>query len=378
MLIWLLSAGNFVIGMGAFVVIGMLAPIAEGFGISTAQAGLVLTVFALAYAVCSPLGVAATGAWSRRRVLSTGLGLFGVAALLCALAPTPEILFAGRALAALGAGLFTPNASAVAVSTSPSERQGTALSNVLLGLTLAQVLGVPAGSVLAYAFGWQAGFLAVAVLAAPVLFGLWRLVPADLAFQPTEFSSLRTAMKDIRTLVAVLFATTFLAAIYVPYTYLGPLLTEKMGFEGGGVAMALLVFGSGAVAGNLIGGRLSDWIGAERMLLALAIAQILLLSLLSLLPLPAAAVFALIFVWSLCSWSFLAPQQAILVRLAPERQSVTLALNAAAIYVGAAAGSAIGAVALAQFGPGSLGMAGGALGFVALGNVTLALRLARE
>jgi len=114
------------------------------------------------------------------------------------------------------------------------------------------------------------------------------------------------------------------------------------------------------------------------MLLALAIAQILLLSLLSLLPLPAAAVFALIFVWSLCSWSFLAPQQAILVRLAPERQSVTLALNAAAIYVGAAAGSAIGAVALAQFGPGSLGMAGGALGFVALGNVTLALRLARE
>lgn len=92
MLIWLLSAGNFVIGMGAFVVIGMLAPIAEGFGISTAQAGLVLTVFALAYAVCSPLGVAATGAWSRRRVLSTGLGLFGVAALLCALAPTPEIL----------------------------------------------------------------------------------------------------------------------------------------------------------------------------------------------------------------------------------------------------------------------------------------------
>ena len=281
MLIPLLSAGNFVIGMGAFVVIGMLGPIAGDFGLSAGQAGMVLTVYALAYAVGSPVAVAITGGWSRRFVLTFGLGLFGVAALLSALAPTPAWLFAARALAALGAGLFTPNAAAVAVAASPPERQATALSNVFFGLTLAQVLGVPAGGAMAYAFGWPTSFLVVAALSVPVLVGLWRLVSPALAFQPTRLADLGAALGDWRTLLSVLFTATFLGAIYVPYTYLAPLLTETMGFGGGGITAALLVFGIGAVAGNLLGGRLSDRIGAARTLFGLALLQIFLMPFLS-------------------------------------------------------------------------------------------------
>jgi predicted MFS family arabinose efflux permease len=372
----LLSAGNFVIGMGAFVVVGMLNPMAESLGVTSAEAGFVLTAYALAYAVGSPLGVAATGTWPRRVVLTAGLGLFGLAALLSALAPTADLLFAARVLAALGAGIFTPSAAAVAVSISPPERRGAALSNVFFGLTLAQVLGVPAGSFLAYAVGWQASFLAVAALAGPVLVGLWRLTPRELPFQPTRLATLGEALADWRVLIAVLFTSTYLAAIYVPYTYLAPLLSETMGFEARGITAALLVFGLGAVAGNLLGGRLSDRVGARRTLLGLALLQIALTPLLSTLPLPAPALFALVFVWSLCGWSFMSPQQSALIRLAPSRQNVTLALNAAAIYLGAAAGSAIGAAVIGRFGVEATGLVGGLCGFLALANRLAADRAA--
>jgi predicted MFS family arabinose efflux permease len=376
MLIPLLSAGNFVIGMGAFVVIGMLDPIAGSFGIGAAEAGLVLTVYALAYAAASPVAVAATGGWARRTVLVAGLALFAAAAVLSAMAPTPVALLAARALAALGAGLFTPNAAAVALSCSPPERRGAALSNVFFGLTLAQVLGVPAGGFAAYAVGWPASFLVVAALAAPVLIGLWRLTPPDLAFQPTRLATLGGALADWRTLVAVLFTATYLGAIYVPYTYLGPLLTATMGWRGPGIAATLLVFGLGAVAGNLIGGRLSDRIGPARTLAGLALAQVALMPLLSSLPLAPPLALGLVFVWSVCGWSFMAPQQALLVRLAPDRPNVVLALNAAAIYVGAAAGSAAGAAVIARFGPGALGLAGGLAGVLAVANLWVARRAA--
>lgn len=251
-----------------------------------------------------------------------------------------------------------------------------ALSNVFFGLTLAQVLGVPAGGFLAYAVSWQASFLAVAALAAPMLVGLWLLTPRGLSFQPTRLATLGEALADWRVLIAVLFTSTYLAAIYVPYTYLAPLLSETMGFEGRGITVVLLVFGLGAVAGNLLGGRLSDRVGARRTLLGLALLQIALMPLFSTLPLAAPALFTLVFVWALCGWSFMAPQQIVLIRLAPSRHNVTLALNAAAIYLGAAAGSAIGALVIVRFGLLETGLAGGLRGFLALGNHWLAGRAA--
>src|SRR5262245_35566585 len=117
MLVALLSAGNFAIGVGAFVVIGMLTPIAQSLRLSSGGAGLVLTIYSLAYAVGSPLAVAATGTWSRRRVLLVGMGVFGVGSLLSALASDAWPLYAARVLTAAGAGLFTPTSAAVAAAT---------------------------------------------------------------------------------------------------------------------------------------------------------------------------------------------------------------------------------------------------------------------
>ncbi len=375
-LIGVLAAGNFVIGVGAFVVIGLLVPLSNGFGISPSEAGLVLTVYAFAYAILSPLLVTLTGRVGRRRVLVASLGLFALANLGSALAPSPDLLLATRVLVAAGSGIFTPSAAAVAAAISTPETRGRTLAQVFFGITLAQVLGVPVGRLLAYTIGWRATLLVVALLALPCMILLWRFVPRGLAFEPTRLSTLGAALLDWRGLVAIGFTVSFMSGIYVVYTYLAPLLELRMGFGGPGVSAMLLLFGIGAVLGNLLGGRMTDRLGPGPTLRILVALHTGLIALFSLLPLPVPVLAPLVVVWSATGWAFMAPQQIRLLGRQNTGQAVTLALNAAAIYVGAAIGSALGAGVMSAAGIGWLGLAGSAVCALALMHLVLGDRLA--
>ncbi|MEM7268134.1 MAG: MFS transporter, partial [Pseudomonadota bacterium] len=145
-----LAAANFAVGIGGFVTVGVLTPMGEAFGISAAEAGLVMTIYAVAYAIGSPLAVAATGGIARKNVLSLGLTLFGLGSAATALAPTIEVLWIARIITAVGAGLITPVAAGVAAASSTDETRGKAMASVFLGITLAQVVGVPSGAWLGY------------------------------------------------------------------------------------------------------------------------------------------------------------------------------------------------------------------------------------
>ncbi len=377
-LIGVLSAGNFIVGMGAFVVIGILVPLAADFGVSDAEAGMVMTVYALSYAVLSPLLVALTGAFGRRRVLLFSLTLFALAALLSALSPSIEVLFAARVLAAAGAGVFTPTCAAVVAATSPDEGRGKALAQVFFGLTLAQVLGVPMGSFIAYQIGWQASLGVVVLLALPCIWGISRYVPRGLKFQPTSLAALGGVLADWRVMLQVLFTASFLGSIYVIFTYLAPLLTQTMGYGRNGITLVLVIAGLGAVAGNLVGGWLGDRIGPVRTLFLLTAGQCVLLPLFSLLPMANGLVLALAFAWSVTGWSFMAPQQMRLLTASPDGQAVVLALNAAAIYIGAALGSAYGGVVIEAFGIGMLGISAGLFAAFALVHLWAGTRVGRS
>ena len=371
LLIPVLSASNFVIGMGAFIVIGLLNPIAEDLALTTAATGWIMTVYALAYAVLSPLLISVTGRVGRRRVLATGLGLFAFANGLASIAPDDVTLNIARVLAAAGAGMFTPVSSAVAAGLSKPERQARALAAVFFGLTLAQVVGVPAGSFVAYTFGWRTAFMVVAALAAPCLWLVWTRVPAGLSFQSVALADVARTLSNGPVMLAVLFTTTFIAAVYSPYTYIAPLLSTQMGFERNGITLALLAFGFGAVAGNMVSGITADRIGPFKTLLGLAVAQVALMPVFSVLPLPEVLVLAMIFIWSVCGWSIMAAQQSRLITLAPHSASVVLSLNAAAIYIGAAIGSAIGGVVINGYGLTALGIAGSMAALLAIVHIVL-------
>lgn len=368
-LITALSACNFVIGMGAFVVIGLLAPVSEALGVSTAQAGYLMTVYAIGYAILSPLLVSWTGGLGRRRVLAIGMSLFGLGALASALAPGIGWLYAARVVMAAGAGMFTPVSAAVAAGLSAPEERGRVLASVVFGLTLAQVVGVPVGAWVAYTFGWRFAFWLVLGLALVAVRVVWTRVPKGLQFQPVALRDLGQVLGNGLVMGAVLFTASFLGAIYVLFTYFQPLLTDTMGFGRDGISLALLVFGFGAVAGNVLGGIMADRIGSVRTLVTLCLAQIVVMPVFSTLPLPGWALFVLIFLWAVFGWSFMAAQQLRLLRLAPDSASVVLALNAAAIYVGAAVGSAVGGLVLDVAGLQVLGIAGGVAAFGTLGHI---------
>lgn len=376
-LIRILSATNFVIGMGAFMVIGMLPPIAGDMELSIAGAGWILTFYAIAYAISSPLLVSGTGNMGRRKVLFGGLAIFAAANLVAAFAPNDAVLFIARALAAIGAGMVTPVTSAVAAGVVPPERRAQSLAAVFFGLTLAQVFGVPAGSFIAYSIGWRYAFALVTLLALPCLWLIWTRVPRGLRFQPVDLRDLGAVLADWKIMLAVLFTSTFLAAIYVPFTYIAPLLEAQMGFGRDGVSGVLLAFGAAAVVGNLLGGKLSDRIGPARTLMLLACAQVLIMPMLSGLPMAPWLVFVLAFVWSACGWSFIAAQQARVIGLAPDRAPIVLSLNAAAIYVGAAVGAAVGGAVVAGSGVQALGWAGGTMALFAAVHLVISIRISR-
>lgn len=374
LLIPALSATNFVIGMGAFIVIGVLEPLGEDLQRTAPEAGMLMTVYAVAYAIVSPLLVAATGHIGRRRVLTYGLTLFALAAVISALSPTFAFLNVSRVVAAAGAGMFTPVAAAVAAAVYPEAQRARVLAAVFFGLTLSQVIGVPAGSWIAYSIGWRWAFGLVAAMAVPCIWLIWTRVPAGLTFHPVALSDLGQVLLQGRLIFAILFTGGYLGAIYVLYTYFAPLLSETMGYGRNGITFLLIIYGLGSVAGNIAGGYMADKLGWRRTLTTITIGQIVLMPLYSLLPIQAVLLGVLTFMWSAIGWSFMAAQQMRLIGLSGPRAPVVLALNAAAIYVGAAMGSAWGGLIIAGFGLRALGVAAGITAIGTLIHLTLSAR----
>ncbi len=373
-LLALLAFGNFIVGMGAFVVIGIVTPIAEGLGVSQASAGMVLTTYAVAYALLSPIGAAITGRLERRTVLVSALALFLLGSVGSALSSDIVMLSASRIVVALGAAMFTPTAAGVAVALSAPERRGKALATVFGGVTLAQVVGVPLGAWMAYRFGWASAFWAVAILAALGVAVLFFAIPRDVRFQAAGFAATIAAMKNGRAMFATAFTATFITAGYIVFTFFGPLIEASVGTNPELRTGFLILYGLGAVAGNFVGGILTDRIGGKATLIILCVGQAVILPLFSIIPMAPLAFAVLVGVWSAFGWSFMAPQQSRLAAIAPEAISLVLALNAAMIYVGIALGSAAASLILGWKGLAALGISGGLAVLLALAHLLLSGR----
>jgi MFS transporter, DHA1 family, inner membrane transport protein len=371
----LLSAANFVIGFGAFVVIGLVEPIAQRYGVSAGLAGNTMTAYAVAYAVGSPVSIALTGALSRRVVLGAGMSLFALGTLCSALAPGIEWLFAARVITALGAGLFTPSAAAVGAAMAAPERRAQVLSTIFAGLTIAQVVGVPAGTWLGYTYGPGPTFTVIAVLAVIAALAVAAVVPSHVKLAPTSLAALGRVLRTPHLMAAVTISATFLASIYVVYTYLGPLLTHLYGLDKDAKSVMFLIYGSAAVLGNFVGGWSTNRFGSARSLLFLAVAQVFLLYLVPNVAPGVVVTAGLLFVWAVSCWSFMTPQQSRLVAIDPTQVQPLFALNASCIYIAAALGSAIGAFTINHGGYGWLGLVAALLALLTIGHVLLSQRL---
>ncbi|MBB5753562.1 MFS transporter [Prosthecomicrobium pneumaticum] len=350
-LIWL-SLGAFALGTEAFMIAGILPAMAADLGVSIPLAGHLVTIFALTYAFGAPLMAVATAALPRKPLLVGALAAFALANLLAALSPNYALLALSRVLMALAAATFMPAASGYAALAVPPEKRGRALSIVYAGMTVAIVIGVPLGTMLAERHGWRATFVVVAGLAALALAGIAAALP-KVANPPHVGLAERFAVARRPDVLRVLALTVLaLAGAFSVNTYMGAYLIAGFGASGETVAAFLFLMGLGGAVGNLLGGYAADRWDRQRflglVLVVLIVAFLGLAVIVEVAPGTAglAAAAALTLVWGLFGWAFPSVQQVRLVSLAPERAAITLSLNSSAIYLGTALGAAAGAFAI--------------------------------
>lgn len=340
-LLYLLALCNLVIGTGAFVISGILAPLAESFGVSVAIGGQAVAAYALSTAVLAPLAVVATGRWPRRRALVFGMGVFALGNVLCAMAPAFPVLLLGRVLMGLGA-MFTPIAAGIAIAGVPPERRGRALSLVFLGISLSYVVGLPLGTWLGLRLGWQWPVGLVAAIALVSSAALLTVLPRDINAPGASFKGLATIFARPPILWTLGLTLLYFTAIFMVFAYVGPVLQALVPMSGERMAFTLMLFGLSGVTGTLMGGWANDRFGARR---SLVVQLIVLGSMMALLPLTRGHYVGLVItllVWGTAGFGMMAPQQSRLAGLAPSQAPILLSINSSMLYLGTALGATIG------------------------------------
>jgi len=378
--LYALTAGAFGIGTTEFVIMGLLLQVAADLNVTIASAGLLISGYALGVFVGAPLLTVATSRLPRKTVLVTLMLIFTAGNIACALAPNYTMLMLARVLTSLAHGTFFGVGAVVATSMVAPDKKASAISIMFTGLTVATLLGVPAGAWLGHALGWRATFWAVAVIGLVATAIIALLVPAPREAQ--EPIALRDELKVLarpQVLLGLLMTVLGFAGVFTVFTYIQPLLTRISGFADSAVSPILLVFGAGLVAGNLVGGRLADRRLQQTLIGSLALLAIVLAVMgFALQSKPLAIAFAGLL--GFAAFATVAPLQLrVLQKAEGTGQNLASSFNIAAFNLGNAMGAWLGG-AVIDHGPGL-----GAIGWVAalvtvagLGVALLSLWLDRD
>ncbi|MFL6121049.1 MFS transporter [Actinophytocola sp.] len=375
---YLLALGAFAVGTSGYIVSGVLPAVSRELDVSVSTAGQLGTAFAIAYAIASPLLAAFTGRWERRRLLVVALVVSTLGNALAVVAPTYELLLASRIVAALGAAVYTPAATAVATVLNPPERRGRAVAMVFGGLTFALILGVPVGNFLSTPLGYHGVFALVAGVSLAAAVAVWVGVPTVEAPPAAGLRERFAVAADRR--VQLLLGVTVLGVLsaMAPFTYIAPFLSAAAGAQGVAVSFLLLGYGIGATIGNSLGGRLTDRYGSTRPLFTSLAAAVVLLATLPLVAVSVPAAAVVMFVWGLFTWAFNPPMQNLLIGFAPANTGLVLSLNASAIYLGVGLSGLSGGAVISLVGISALPPVAAIAAVVAVLLLVVVLRPVRE
>ncbi len=273
-----LAMGGFGIGLTEFVIMGLLPEISADFEVTESVAGYLISGYALSVAIGAILLTAAVTRFERKKVLLSLMVLFIIGNLMSALAPSYEVMMGGRIVAALCHGAFFGIGSVVAADmVAPNKRAG-AIAMMFAGLTIANVLGVPFGTLLGQQLGWRSTFWAITVIGVIALIGIAALVPTTPA--STTGGGLRGELGAFRNKqVWLSIAITILGygGMFGAFTYIAFTLTEVTGFATSSVPWLLILFGSGLFVGNFLGAKAADRSLTKALVWILAILTVVLI-----------------------------------------------------------------------------------------------------
>ncbi|MFE5396922.1 Cmx/CmrA family chloramphenicol efflux MFS transporter [Streptomyces sp. NPDC056568] len=255
----LLGLAVFAQGTSEFMLSGLVPDIARDLQVTVPAAGALTSAFAVGMVVGAPLMAALGRRWSRRGALLGFLCVFLAVHVVGALTGSFEVLLATRVIGALANAGFLAVALVTAADLAEPGAKGRATSTLLGGVTLACVIGVPAGALLGQVWGWRSAFWAVALLAVPAVVAVARSVPGGAAeATPPPLRGELRALRAPRLRLTLLLAALVNGATFCTFTYLAPLATEVGGLDGGWVPGVLALFGAGSFLGVTVGGRFAD------------------------------------------------------------------------------------------------------------------------
>jgi MFS transporter, DHA1 family, inner membrane transport protein len=340
-----LTIAAFGIGTSEYVIVGLLPDLARSFSISIPKAGIIVSAYALSVTFGSPLLALALSRQERKRSLVILMSVFILGNVCCALSSSFFLMLAARILTALCHGAFFGTGSILAANIVPREKRSQAITTMFSGLTLANVLGVPAGTALGHAFGWRSTFLALIPIGLIAMIGLLIWVPRQDS-EPVQLRHEFHTLLNPKVLLVLALSTLSSVSLFTVFTYIAPILSAVTHLPARQIAWFLVLFGVGITVGILAGGRLGDW----RQMATVVGGYILVTLILLLMPLAmphALAMGSCVLVWGMFHFGASAPLQARIVEKARRAPNLASTLNQGAFNLGNALGASLGGIVLA-------------------------------
>jgi len=369
-----LSVGAFGIGVTEFAPMGLLPVIANDLGVSIPTAGLLISAYALGVVIGAPLMTLTTGRAPRRTLLILLAGIFTAGNLLAAVSSGYGMLLAARILTSFNHGAFFGVGAIVAASLVPAERRAGAVAAMFMGLTIANVVGVPLATWAGEHLGWRASFWGISALGVATMVAL-RLTLPELPAQQNG-----NAMAELRVLTrgpvlgALGLTVVGSSAMFTVFTYITPILREATHASIGFITTMLVIYGVGLTVGNWLGGRFADRSVDRTLMVTLASLTTILVSFALLMPFEVPTAI-LVFLWGVASFALVPPLQVRVMHAAADAPNLASAMNIGAFNLGNAIGAALGGGVIATgLGYPAVALAGAAASAVGLVAVVASVR----
>jgi DHA1 family inner membrane transport protein len=359
-----LAAGGFGIGTGEFVIMGLLPEVATTYGVSVPEAGRVISAYALGVVIGAPIIAVLAAKLSRRTLLLLLMGVFAIGNVTSALAPGFLSFTALRFITGLPHGAYFGVAALVAASMVPPHRRARAVGRVMLGLTIATLIGTPIATVLGQMMSWRAAFLMVGAIGALTMILIALYLPRDKVAEGASIRRELGAFGRLQVWLSLAVAAVGFGGMFSIFSYIAKTTTDTAGLPASMVAIVLALFGIGMNVGNVVGSRMADY-SLKGTIGGMLAFNVVLMSVFADRPRPVMLCICVFLTG--CGFAACPAVQTRLMDVAADAQTLAAASNHSAFNIANALGAWLGGLVITWgYGYGATGFVGAALSALGL------------
>lgn len=363
-----LAVGAFAIGTTEFSPMGFLPEIARDLEISIPRAGMLISAYALGVMLGAPLMTLWLSRYSKRKSLILLMAIFTIGNILATLAPNYLGLMGARIITSLNHGAFFGIGSVVAASVVAKDKQASAVAMMFMGLTIANIGGVPLATWIGQHIGWRMAFLGISLLGLLTMFSLWKALPEGQSSQKPDVRQELQVLTRLPVVLALLTTVMSAGAMFTLYTYIAPSLQSFTQASPALITLMLVLIGVGFSIGNHLGGKFAD-LSLDKTLIGFLILLMLMMLLFPILASTALGAGLALIIWGAAAFAVVPPLQMRVMSVAYDAPGLASSVNIGAFNFGNALGAIAGASVL------NLGLSYSAVSFAGSGLSAVALLL---